>query len=197
MGLLNALTEESVEGETDQSSGDKTDQFVEGETEQSGADESEHVPKSEEEQDIIVDKSHSLDLESAPESHTETDGYGDNNEESVPVEENIKHDGPVVEQRDGTEKNGNRNEDEENIKRDGLVEKREEGGKCYGMGTGTIIIKPSQGNEECNYSHQSTEATERDKNLVYDFETGEAYDIGDIDFSSFSQLYLIDAVATE
>ena len=114
---------------------------------------------------------------------------------SVPVEENIKHDGPVVEQRDGTEKNGNRNEDEENSVMDLL--KSEEGGKHYGMGTGTIIIKPSQGNEECNYSHQSTEATERDKNLVYDFETGEAYDIGDIDFSSFSQLYLIDAVAKE
>ena len=187
-----------------------------------------------------------MELESAPESHTETDGYGDSNEESVPVEENKKRDG-LVEKSDGTEKNGDRNKDEENIKRDGLVgkcdgtekngdrnkdeeniERDERAGlvgtrdgtekngdrRCIsinedeenierdglvgkpehngGMGTGTIIIKPSQGNEECNYSHQ-----ERDQNLVYDFETGKAYDIGDIDFSSFSQLYLIDAVATE
>ena len=224
--LLNALTEYESEPE----------KLVEGET----ADESENAPKSEEEdKQDSVDKSHSLELESAPDSHTETDGYGDSNEESVPVKENIKRDG-LVEKSDGTEKNGDRNEDEENIKRDGLVGKcdgtekngdrnedeenierdglvgkrdgTEKNGdrRCIsinededglvgkrehngdGMGTGTIIIKPSQGNEECNYSHQ-----ERDQNLVYDFETGKAYDIGDIDFSSFSQLYLIDAVATE
>ena len=254
--FLNALTEYESEPE----------KLVEDET----ADESENAPKSEEEdKQDSVDKSHSLELESAPDSHTKTDGYGNSNEESVPVEENIKRDG-LVEKSDGTEKNGDRNEDEENIKhdglvgkcdgtekngdrnedeeniecdglvgkhdgtekngdrnedeenlerdglvgkhdgtekngdrrcisinedeenieRDGLVGKREHNGD--GMGTGTIIIKPSQGNEECNYSHQ-----ERDQNLVYDFETGKAYDIGDIDFSSFSQLYLIDAVATE
>ena len=39
----------------------------------------------------------------------------------MPVEENNKRDG-LVEKSDGTEKNGDRNEDEENIKRDGLAD---------------------------------------------------------------------------
>ena len=53
-------------------------------------------------------------------------------------------------------------------------------------------------NRECNnFYRKSTEATERDQNFVYDVQTEKAYDIHDIDFSSYSQLYLIGVVATE
>ena len=86
LGILNTLTEQqSIEDESEngpKSEESEPEQLVEGEAEQQSiADESENAPKSEEsepeqlvegetDKQDIVDKSHSLELESAPESHT-------------------------------------------------------------------------------------------------------------------------------
>ena len=54
-------------------------EHFEGESEHADDDDLENKNKNE---NKVVDKSHSLDLESQQESHSETDGYGDSNEET-------------------------------------------------------------------------------------------------------------------
>ena len=148
----------------------------------------------------IVDKSHSLDLESQRDSHTETDEYGDSNEETrreqVTSPEITETDSIQVE-RDVCTKNrdGEDNKESDSVVTSTVVDQRDGQGNTDNL----IVIEPSEAKQEVKQDSINSDSVNTDstkKHYVYDMKTGMAYDIHDLDLSYFNQLFLVDAIQT-
>ena len=143
----------------------------------------------------LVDKSHSLDLESQQESHSETDGYGNSNEDTSKQQVQV-HDGVTSQEMIETD---SVDHDICTQKRDGGNNKESDSvDQSDGPGN-LIVIEPLQAKQEAekdsiNSDSVNTESTA--KHYVYNVKTGMAYDINDLDLSSFNELFLIDPYPT-
>ena len=147
-----------------------------------------------------VDKSHSLDLESQQDSHTETDGYGDSNEETCRQQvtsPKITETDSIQVERDVCIKNrdGENDKESDSVVTSTVVDQREGQGNTDNL----IVIEPSEAKQEVkqdSINSDSVNTNSTNKYYVYDVKTGMAYDIRDLDLSSFNQLFLVDAVQT-
>ena len=73
--------------------------------------------------------------------------------------------------------------------------------QCDGQGNtdNLIVIEPSQAKQEAKQDSINSDSINTDstnQHYVYDVKTGMAYDIRDLDLSSFNQLFLVDTVQT-
>ena len=200
--LLEVLDEVITRNKAEYEIEDGNNEDFEGESEHAGDDdlEEENTNKNE-----VVDKSHSLDLESQQDSHTETDGYGDSNNETcrqqVPVHDvtseklietnsvNVDHD-VCTQKRDGVN-----DKESDSVVTSTVVDLHDGQGNTYNL----IVIGPSQAKQEAKKDSINSDSVNTDstnKHYVYDVKTGMAYAICDLDLSSFNQLFLIDPVQT-
>ena len=205
--LDEVITRNNAAYEIDDGNNDELEGQDDFEGEIEDKDDHDHEDKNKNENEN-VDKSHSLDLESQQDSHTETNGYGDSNEEThgqqVPIhdvtsQKQIETDSVNVDRDVCTQRHDRVNDKEA----DSVVTEEsdvtstvvDQCGK--GDTDNLIVIEPTQANKDSINSHSgSTDSTNREQHFVYDINTGMAYDICDLNLSSFCQLFLIDSVTT-
>ena len=148
----------------------------------------------------IVDKSHSLDLESQRDSHTETEEYADSNEETrreQVTSQDITETDSIQFEHDICTKNrdGEDNKESDSVVTSTVVD------QCDGQDNtdNLIVIEPLEAKQEVKQDSINSDSVNTDstkKDYVYDMKTGMAYDIRDLDLSSFNQLFLEDAIQT-
>ena len=147
-----------------------------------------------------VDKSHSLDLESQQDSHTETNGYGDSNEETcrqqVTSPKVTEADSIQVEHDICTKNHDGENDKEsDSVVTSTVVDQRDGQGNTDNL----IVIEPLEAKQEVkqvSFNSDSVNTDSTNKHYVYDVKTGIAYDICDLNLSSFNQLFLVDTIQT-
>ena len=195
--LLEVLEEVITRNKEEYEIDDGNNEDIEGEREH--ADDDDDI-ENKNTNENIVDKSQSLDLESQRDSHTETDEYVDSNEETrreqVTSPEITETDSIQVE-RDICTKNrdGEDNKESDSVVTSTVVDQRDGQGNTDNL----IVIEPSEAKQVVKQDSINSDSVNTDstnKHYVYDMKTGMAYDIRDLDLSSFNQLFLVDAVQT-
>ena len=145
--LLEVLDEVITRNKAEYEIDDGNNEDPEGESEHAADDddlENENTNKNE-----VVDKSHSLDLESQQNSHTETDGYCDSNEETcrqqVTSQKLIETDSIQVD-RDICTKNrdGENDKESDSVVTSTVVDQHDGQGNTDNL----IVIQPSQAKQE-------------------------------------------------
>ena len=194
--LLEVLEEVITRNKAEYEIDDGNNEDPEGECEHAAAADDDDIENENTNENEVVDKSHSLDLESQQDSHTETDGYGDSNEETyrqqVTSQKLIETDSVQVD-RDVCTKNrdGENDKESDSIVTSTVIDQRDGQGNTDNL----IVIEPSQAKQDSiNSDSINTDST--NKHYVYDMKTGMAYDIHDLNLSSFNQLFLVDAIQT-
>ena len=194
--LEDVITRNKAEYEID----DGNNEDPEGQHEHADDDDHDDIENENTNENEVVDKSHSLDLESQQDSHTETDGYGDSNEETcrqqVTSPKLIETDSVQVD-RDVCTKNrdGENDKESDSVVTSTVVDQRDGQGNTDNL----IVIEPSQAKQEAKQDSINSDSINTDstnQHYVYDVKTGMAYDICDLDLSSFNQLFLVDTVQT-
>ena len=186
--LLEVLEEVIMRNKAEYKIDDGNNEDPEGEREHAddADDDDDDIENKNTNENEVVDKSHSLDLESQQDSHTETDRYGNSNEETcrqqVTSPKLIQTDSVQVD-RDVCTKNcdGENDKESDSVVTSTVVD------QCDGQGNtdNLIVIEPLQTKQDSiNSDSVNTDST--NKHYVYDVETGMAYDIHDLDLSSFN-----------
>ena len=197
--LLEVLEEVITRDKEEYEIGDGSNEDIEGEHEREHADDDDDI-ENKNTNENIVDKSHSLDLESQRDSHTETDEYVDSHEETrreqVTSPEITETDSIQVECDICTKnRDGEDNKESDSVVTSTVVEQHDGQGNTDNL----IVIEPSEAKQEVKQDSINSDSVNTDstnKHYVYDMKTGMAYDICDLDLSSFNQLFLVDAVQT-
>ena len=133
-------------------------------------------------------------------THTETDGYGNSNEETcrqqVTSQKLIETDSVQVDHDICTKnRDGENDKESDSVVTSTVVDQRDGQGNTDNL----IVIKPSQAKQEAKQDSINSNSVNTDstnKHYVYDMKTGMAYDIRDLDLSSFNQLFLVDTIQT-
>ena len=186
--LLEVLEEVITRNKEEYEIDDGSNEDIEGEHEREHADDDDDI-ENKNTNENIVDKSHSLDLESQRDSHTETDEYVDSNEETrreqVTSPEITETDSIQVE-RDICTKNrdGEDNKESDSVVTSTVVDQHDGQGNTDNL----IVIEPSEAKQEVKQDSINSDSVNTDstnKHYVYDMKTGMAYDIHDLDLSLF------------
>ena len=198
--LLEVLEEVITRNKEEYEIDNGNNEDLEGELEHADDDDDDDDIENENTNENKVDKSHSLDLESQQDSHTETDGYGDSNEETCRQQVTS----PKITETDSIQVEHDvctKNHDGENDKESDSVVTSTVVDQCDGQGNtdNLIVIEPSEAKQEVKQDSINSDSINTDstnKHYVYDMKTGMAYDIRDLDLSSFNQLFSVDAIQT-